>query len=172
MERFTPVAEVELCGHATLAAAHILFETNIVHGSSSIQFKTLHSGELTARRDEESGDIVLDFPLVAVEPLELSVSQLEQLTTGLSINAEDIVYSGKSIYDIVVELTPRAFYNMITINFSSLSMLEVRGIIVTCIGPKHDGTTTLAIEKYPHCSLETDILSRCFFPRYTAAKHQ
>ena len=58
---FTPVAEVALCGHATLAAAHRLWETSVLPADAPALFDTL-SGRLTARRDDDR--IVLDFPAV------------------------------------------------------------------------------------------------------------
>jgi len=56
---FTPIVEVELCGHATLAGAHMLFESRLLDRSSAARFHTL-SGLLTARSVD--GWIELDFP--------------------------------------------------------------------------------------------------------------
>ena len=56
---FTPVAEVGLCGHATLASAHVLYETGLAEPSEPVRFDSV-SGPLTARR--EDGLLVLDFP--------------------------------------------------------------------------------------------------------------
>ena len=56
---FTPKVEVKLCGHATLATAHVLWEQGIVSGGREVRFQTL-SGLLTARRDGEL--VELDFP--------------------------------------------------------------------------------------------------------------
>src|SRR6266536_1518292 len=61
---FTPAVEVALCGHATLAAAHVLWETGQVPGDRAIAFNTL-SGVLTAVRKREL--IELDFPRKATE---------------------------------------------------------------------------------------------------------
>ena len=66
---FTPAAEVALCGHATLAAAHALFERGAVpSGACAIAFDTLHSGELVVEREEAASDgaggarYTMDFP--------------------------------------------------------------------------------------------------------------
>lgn len=64
---FTPTVEVDLCGHATLASAHALWEEGVVVAGEPIAFHT-RSGELGASRD---GDwILLDFPSQSVEPLD------------------------------------------------------------------------------------------------------
>src|SRR5437763_14184356 len=62
---FTPAVEVDLCGHATLASAHVLWETGRLAASAPARFHT-RSGLLTATR--AGVDIVLAFPAVPVEP--------------------------------------------------------------------------------------------------------
>src|SRR3954453_103105 len=62
---FTPAVEVDLCGHATLASAHVLWETGRLPPGEPARFHT-RSGLLTATRD--GGDITLDFPAVPVGP--------------------------------------------------------------------------------------------------------
>src|SRR5436309_940090 len=56
---FTPVAEMGLCGHATLASAHVLYEAGLAEPADRVNFDSV-SGPLTARR--EDGLLVLDFP--------------------------------------------------------------------------------------------------------------
>ncbi len=65
---FTPQVEVDLCGHGTLAAAHVLWQTGEVAEAQPIRFAT-RSGELVARREGEW--IWLDFPRIALAPLIL-----------------------------------------------------------------------------------------------------
>ena len=62
---FTPVTEVDLCGHATLASAHVLWETGLLGSQELAQFHTL-SGLLMAKRKGE--EIELDFPATIAEP--------------------------------------------------------------------------------------------------------
>src|SRR4051794_37689576 len=57
---FTPTREVDLCGHATLAAAHALWEWGAAPAGSTIRFATCRSGELRCSRD--GGSIAMDFP--------------------------------------------------------------------------------------------------------------
>lgn len=89
---FTPKEEVDLCGHATLASAHVLWETGRVSGDS-IEFAS-HSGPLQALRGQDS--VVLDFPLVLGDPVA-TPSQLARIAPG-------IIASFASSRDLVVEL--------------------------------------------------------------------
>lgn len=66
---FTPTAEIELCGHATLASAHVLFE-EIDIGGDTVHFETRHSGRLTVRRG--GGRLTMDFPAKPPRPVENS----------------------------------------------------------------------------------------------------
>jgi predicted PhzF superfamily epimerase YddE/YHI9 len=66
---FTPAVEVPLCGHATLASAHVLWEDGLAPADRPIRFLTRRSGELLAERAAD-GSIVLDLPLDPVEPID------------------------------------------------------------------------------------------------------
>jgi predicted PhzF superfamily epimerase YddE/YHI9 len=103
---FTPYVEVPLCGHATLATAHILFEERRVPEDLSIEFDS-KSGPLSARR--EDGWLLLDFPADAVSPTDLPPGVAEALgadptgvyrsekleTLLLELASEDVVRSLK-----------------------------------------------------------------------------
>jgi PhzF family phenazine biosynthesis protein len=73
---FTPVAEVPICGHATLASAHILYSTGRLSSSATIRFHTL-SGVLLARHVD--GQIELDFPAIPIAEVPLSVEVRDAL---------------------------------------------------------------------------------------------
>jgi PhzF family phenazine biosynthesis protein len=73
---FTPILETDLCGHATLASAHALWEQGLVDAGATIRFQT-RSGELTASRRD--GLIWLDLPVWAAEPTPLPPSVLAAL---------------------------------------------------------------------------------------------
>jgi PhzF family phenazine biosynthesis protein len=64
---FTPEAEVDLCGHATLASAHVIFN-ELKHDGDTIRFQSMRSGELSVARDGDK--LVLDFPSYTVEEIE------------------------------------------------------------------------------------------------------
>ncbi|MFN3608844.1 MAG: PhzF family phenazine biosynthesis protein [Hyphomonas sp.] len=67
---FTPAVEVPLCGHATLASAHVLFDAG-GYDSDVIQFDTVHSGRLTVRRLED-GRLEMDFPSTPIRPVPVT----------------------------------------------------------------------------------------------------
>ena len=91
---FTPTVEVALCGHATLASAHVLWSTGELKPDEQARFHTL-SGLLTAERN---GDwIELDFPAKPEEP----ATPWAELVTGLGITPR---YVGKSQFDYLVEV--------------------------------------------------------------------
>ncbi len=89
---FTPAVEVDLCGHATLASAHALWEEGHLHGAAVARFHT-RSGELTATRRD--GLIWLDFPATPVAPAP-SVAGLEQ-----ALGAR-IEYLGRTTFDYFI----------------------------------------------------------------------
>ena len=66
---FTPLVEVALCGHATMASAHALYDTGTVPPDGPIRFRTLKNGVLTVTRGED-GALAMDFPAQPVVPIE------------------------------------------------------------------------------------------------------
>ena len=118
---FTPAVEVDLCGHATLASAHVLWETGQVAATEPIRFHT-RSGVLTAVR---RGDwIELDFPLTPEQPVEIPPGLVEAL--GVSPR-----YVGKSRFDYLVELDGEEDVRDVRPDFGRLRAIPARGIIVT-----------------------------------------
>jgi PhzF family phenazine biosynthesis protein len=120
---FTPAVEVELCGHATLASAHILWETGLLAEEDIAQFHT-RSGLLTA--EHRSEEIELNFP--ATPPTEASVP------VGL-VEALGVVprYVGKSRYDYVVEVESEEVVRGLKPDFVRLKGISVRGVMVTSV---------------------------------------
>ena len=120
---FSPKAEVGLCGHATLASAHILWEKGIIPRNEEICFFT-KGGLLTAQfRD---GWIEMDFP--AIQEKEVVPSEI--LIEALKV---PVVYVGKSKYDYLVEIECEEILRDINPDFKILEMLRTRGIIVTSL---------------------------------------
>jgi PhzF family phenazine biosynthesis protein len=134
---FTPEVEVDLCGHATLASAHILWSEGI-HEGEEIYFET-HSGTLTAKRDEEW--IHLNFPLEKEHVCNVPVKLIEGLGT-------EVKYVGKNRLDYLVEVASEEIVKNIKPDFSLLKQVEARGVIVTSKS-EHE---------------EYDFVSRCFYP--------
>jgi PhzF family phenazine biosynthesis protein len=111
---------VDLCGHATLASAHILWQQGQATGDD-IRFST-RSGILKAIRHGD--DIELDFPLKPEEAAEAPPGLLEAL--GISAN-----YIGKNQFDYLVEVESEATLRRIAPDFKRLATVTARGIIVT-----------------------------------------
>ncbi|MDF1545923.1 MAG: PhzF family phenazine biosynthesis protein [bacterium] len=121
---FTPEVEVELCGHATLASAFLLFEDGLVEPDQTIRFNTL-SGELTAALN--NGLITLDFP--SKPPAKCDPP--ENLSRAISHTP---IYTGMSKFDMIAELESEAVVRNLKPDFGLLRRIEVRGLIVTARG--------------------------------------
>ncbi|XEC93027.1 PhzF family phenazine biosynthesis protein [Paenibacillus tarimensis] len=133
---FTPNTEVELCGHATLAGAHILWEAESLSKGQQAIFYT-KSGLLSATLD--GSWIQLNFP---EEPVSESEYPLE-LIEALNI---DPVFVGRNRFDYFIEIESEDVIKKLSPNFSLLGTIPTRGINVTSR------------------SNEFDFISRCFFP--------
>jgi PhzF family phenazine biosynthesis protein len=118
---FTPTVEVDLCGHATLAGAHVLWETGQAAATAPIRFHT-RSGVLTAvRRDDW---IELDFPVTPEQPVETP----PDLAEALGVRPR---YVGRSRFDYLVELDSEEAVRNLRPDFHRLRTIPARGIIVT-----------------------------------------
>lgn len=119
---FTPTVEVDLCGHATLAGAHALWEEGVLPSDVPARFHT-KSGVLTATRRPD-GWIELDFP--ATPPR--SVVHPPDLLAGLGVRP---LYVGKSRFDYLVEVADPEVVHRLGPDLTILKNLPVRGVIVT-----------------------------------------
>jgi PhzF family phenazine biosynthesis protein len=118
---FTPVVEVDLCGHATLASAHALWQSGELPSQTTARFHT-RSGLLTATR---LGDwIELDFPATHVQPAEAPAGLVEALGAAPR-------YVGRSTFDYLVEVDSEDIVRVLTPDHARLRTLPVRGVIVT-----------------------------------------
>jgi PhzF family phenazine biosynthesis protein len=118
---FTPTVEIALCGHATLASAHVLWEEGRLASGQEARFHT-KSGLLTAQRRGEW--IEMNFPAVVESP----ASAPEGLAEALGVH---LGYVGKNKFDYIVELGSAETVRKLQPNFSALKTLGVRGVIVT-----------------------------------------
>ncbi len=118
----TPTVEVDLCGHATLASAHILWEDGHLSHGATARFQT-RSGLLTATRAADR--IILDFPVKLAEPAEAP----EALCHALGVR--DPRWVGRNQFDYLVELADEAAVRGLTPDLGLLATLPVRGAIVT-----------------------------------------
>ena len=124
----TPVLEVDLCGHATLAAAHILWETGRLAPDAQARFYT-RSGLLTATRRE--GWIELDFPAERETVTEASLTLFAALGTRPR-------YLGKNRFDLIAELEDETAVRALKPDFAQIALLPVRGVIVTARADRPD----------------------------------
>src|SRR6185503_6292116 len=118
---FTPSIEVDLCGHATLASAHVLWEQGHLDASIEARFHT-RSGLLKA--SQRDGWITLDFPATPAKPIE-SPPDLER-ALGVPIK-----FSGRTPFDYLVEVDSEATVRGLAPDMRLLAELKGRGVIVT-----------------------------------------
>lgn len=124
---FTPTVEVDLCGHATLAAAHVIFNHLKLSGDT-VSFSS-KSGPLLVRQDGEI--LYLNFPadsIKAVEPMETLISGLGVMPAELYRGRDDFLAIFEN-EDRIARLDP---------NMALISKLPVRGVIVSSIGDEVD----------------------------------
>jgi PhzF family phenazine biosynthesis protein len=122
---FTPTVEIDLCGHATLAAAHGLWELGHLPATETARFHS-RSGLLTCR--QEQGWIWMDFPATPAAPAEPPPGLLESL--GLASGTAP-VFVGRNAFDYFVVLKSEAEVRALTPNLTQLRTHPVRGTIVT-----------------------------------------
>ena len=136
---FTPAAEVDLCGHATLATAHLLFNELEIRGAA-VHFET-RSGRLTVSRD---GDLlVMNFPAAPPQPCAAP----EDLTAALGAAPGAVLAAGDYLAVFASEAEVRA----LAPEFARLARLDRRGVIATAAGAA--GT-------------DVDFVSRFFAPKF------
>jgi len=124
----TPTSEVKLCGHATLATAHVLFE-HLGFSRDTIRLGSM-SGELVVTRDEESR-IVLDFPEIEITPSEPTPELIE----GLGATPSAVFDS----YDLICVFESEAQLRALDPDFRALLKVpNVRAIGVTAPGESCD----------------------------------
>ena len=121
---FTPVVEVALCGHATLATAYVLFNCLNFSGQEII-FHSLHSGILKVSRKDEI--LFLDFPADILE----KQTDLQQLEAGIGVLPHEL-YKGKTDYIAFVD-SEETVRNL-SLDFNAIGALDARGLIVTAKG--------------------------------------
>ncbi len=140
---FTPEIEVDLCGHATLASAHVLFN-HYVSNQNEITFISRYSGILKVKKD---GDyLILDFPIGDFE----KISNTQEIVNGLGKNPLES-YKGKTDYMFVY--SNQDDIENINPDFQLLSKLNVRGIIVTAEGNEVDFVSRFFA---PKCGINED----------------
>ena len=127
---FTPLKEVRLCGHATLAAAHILWESGALERGETVRFDTL-SGRLTAASRGDWMD--MDFPARFAEPAGPPDSLIPALLEALGVQADYVAKTDNNVY--LVQAADEASVRAMQPDFSALSRLPLRSVVVPITAP-------------------------------------
>jgi PhzF family phenazine biosynthesis protein len=125
---FTPRVEVDLCGHATLATAHVLWDEGHLPSNVPAVFET-RSGLLSAERAPQG--IALDFPSEPVQNVLEAGAERELLNEAID---SPIQFAGCNRFDVLVELETEALVRSLKPDIRQLERLPVRGVIVTSRG--------------------------------------
>ncbi|MEM8583341.1 MAG: PhzF family phenazine biosynthesis protein [Bacteroidota bacterium] len=137
---FTPLKEVRLCGHATLAAAHVLF-TSAPDKLDKLIFLTKDAGKLVVTKIADSR-YALDLPTDKIRKAKVS----KNLRRGLGLEPVKVL-QGQD--DLLVILSKKSLVKRLEPRFEYLARIKKRGIVVTAPGGRN-----------------LDFVSRCFYPRY------
>jgi PhzF family phenazine biosynthesis protein len=132
---FTPGAEVDLCGHATLAAAYVLYE-HLGYSGSEISFST-RSGTLIVQKAAKG--LRIDFPA----SMPVAVQPPDNLVAGLGLKPKEVL----AAFDYIAVLDSEDEVKNLNPDFSAWLDLDLRGVAVSAPGT------------------EVDFVSRCFFPK-------
>ncbi|MFK7846269.1 MAG: PhzF family phenazine biosynthesis protein [Rhodothermales bacterium] len=120
---FTPAIEVDLCGHATLASAHVLWESGLLSKETTAEFYT-RSGVLKATLAADG--ITLDFPAQPPEPIDAP----RALIDSLNVNP---VYAGYNGTDYLLAVADEETVTSLTPDFRQMREVDMRGVIVTAL---------------------------------------
>lgn len=127
LQWFTPATEVDLCGHATLATAFVLWEENILGRNETARFYT-KSGLLTAKL--QGSWIELDFPAEPANEAEAP----QALIDALGIQP---LYTGRNRFDYIVEVASEQLVKRVQPDFVMLAKVPARGVMVTSRSDQH-----------------------------------
>lgn len=118
---FTPTVEVDLCGHATLATAHVLWQQGFLAPNQPARFVT-RSGVLTA--EKKGAWIEMDFPATPAEPSAI----VDGLESALGVKA---TFIGRTRFDYLAEVDAENTVRALRPDFVALRQIKVRGVMVT-----------------------------------------
>jgi PhzF family phenazine biosynthesis protein len=146
---FTPAAEVDMCGHATLATAHVLREAGLVSAGGEVRFST-RSGVLGARL-AGSGAVTMDFPAAPLTG-EVPAAVTGRIAEALGVPVSTVADTGPLVGDWLVELADEEAVRGLDVGAAGVAALgSRRGLIVTAVAADPDASGY-------------DFVSRAFFP--------
>ncbi|XP_078149008.1 uncharacterized protein LOC144544377 [Carex rostrata] len=152
---FTPIVEVDLCGHGTVAATHFLFTSdlvkhdiiNFVANIEIVTAKKISKADFTLKEGDEKFFVELDFPVDPMVDDDALEPSLPKTLNGVSV----VSFQKTSSNDLVIELSSGKEVAMLQPNFEEIKNCEERRVIVT--GPGPDGS-------------EFDLFTRVFWPKF------
>ncbi|SEE15494.1 phenazine biosynthesis protein PhzF family [Streptomyces sp. 2131.1] len=145
---FTPVAEVDMCGHATLATAHVLHTTGAATGT--VRFAA-RCGTLTSTAHAD-GSLTLDFPTALLTP-EPAPAGLAEALGADPVSVHD---TGPHVGDLLVELTDEAAVRGLAPDFAALAGLSRRGVIATAAAEPGHGYDYVSRGFFPAVGIDED----------------
>ncbi|HKQ76462.1 MAG TPA: PhzF family phenazine biosynthesis protein [Blastocatellia bacterium] len=168
---FTPAIEVPLCGHATLASAHALWETGRLARDKEARFHTL-SGWLTANRNDDG--IEMDFPALFADRADLPTS----VKDALDIEPLAVVVNHRSdgsVGKYLVEIESESAVRNVKPDFEKLRRAVNAGVIITATGESRRDSTYDFVSRYFACyaGIDEDPVTgaaHCMLTPYWAAK--
>lgn len=147
---FTPTVEVDLCGHATIASAHVLWQTERAPAGRELRFQT-RSGELRANQGE--GLILLDFP--SMPPTECAPPPGLEAALGTSFQ-----YTGSNQMDLLVLLGSAADVRACRPDMGALERLPGRGFMITAAADEqHEGADFISRFFGPGVGIPEDLVT-------------
>ncbi|SED82191.1 PhzF family phenazine biosynthesis protein [Streptomyces sp. TLI_105] len=146
---FTPTTEVDMCGHATLATAHVLHTTGTASGT--VRFAARCGLLITTA--EADGTITMDFPTSSLTPLPVP----EGLEKALGAEIVAVHDTADHIGDLVVELRDEATVRSLAPDFAALKDLSSRGVIATAAAERpHEGYDFVSRGFFPAVGIDED----------------
>jgi PhzF family phenazine biosynthesis protein len=180
---FTPTKELELCGHATIASSHVIYnECKLVTGSESLRFQSRFCGIITVKaetgigeevHDDKNMRIELSFPLSTIVESSLTPDDYQAIGSCFKVDRDDLLFVGKTAYDLVLVVKSEVFHAMpssSTIDFNEVKKINTsRGIIITTTGNRYSSAALKEFNNTNAPAVEDkkyDYFLRMFLPRY------
>jgi PhzF family phenazine biosynthesis protein len=157
LQWFTPKNEIDLCGHATLAAGHILFERILKTSSvNELIFETKYAGELKVKKCDNQGQLELDFPVGDPQPIEFDHRILNEIKSKLNISSTQQI--------LAVQLCKRTKYLLLHLSTMDDNIQPQQSLTEIDFGETINPLICGII--ITSTSSTTDFISRFFTPWY------
>ncbi|MEM9772938.1 MAG: PhzF family phenazine biosynthesis protein [Chloroflexota bacterium] len=168
---FTPATEVELCGHATIATAHVLFSEGYVKPNEPARFDTL-SGELSAIKNTGSW-IELNFPTSSLQDITVPAEQVEAAIGTKPVAIKKASFDQE--FDWLIELPSSQAVRDFKVDVTAIAKLGGRGVCITSQGGAEDNGKPDFVSRFfaPNVGVDEDPVTgsaHCYLSAYWAKK--